>query len=408
MRLGLIGHPLGHSWSPEIHRFLIDEDYELFDILPEELEAFLQKRDFDGLNVTIPYKEKVIPYLDEVDEKAKAIGAVNCIVNRDGRLFGYNTDYLGFRDMLEKNDVDLKGRNAAILGSGGASKAVREAVKDLGGIPYIVSRTHKGDLSYEELYEREAEFPVLINTTPAGMYPHIEEVPADLNRLTHTEVLVDIIANPLRTRLCYQASFKGIKTLGGVDMLVRQAFHADELFLNRKLDESLLEKCLDQLLHSKRNIAFIGMPAAGKTMAGRRLSEACGRKWYDMDAEIERKTGKTPFEIISREGEEKFREIESEVLKELSLNNGSLISCGGGTVLREENMKALAANSLIVRIDRDLSLLITDPKRPLSPDKKGLEELYRKRRHLYERYADITITNNGTKEELTEKLEEYL
>ena len=403
MKLGLIGHPLSHSWSPQIHRFFLGEAYELIDLKPEELETFLKDRDFDGVNVTIPYKTAVMQYLDEIDPAAREIGAVNCIVNRNGRLKGFNTDYLGFRDMLVNAGMEISGKRTAVLGSGGASKAVFRALRDLGAQVSVVSRTPHDDLiSYEELYR--GSFEVIVNTTPVGMYPKISDMPADLNRLECAETVIDVIANPVRSAFLFAAGMRGCRTLGGLEMLVRQAFAAGELFTGRTLDRDLIEPCIRMLLRQKQNIVLIGMPTSGKTTLGALLSEATGKQLVEMDELTEKHMGMSIPRAFAEHGEAFFREAERRTVSEIALYEHSVISCGGGVIKDPENMKKLAANGLIVWLDRRPDLLYGSSDRPLSPDYESVLKLYQERYGIYESFADIRITNNDTIEDCLNRI----
>lgn len=405
MRLGLIGHPLGHSWSPAIHQYFIHEDYQLSDLDEKQLDAFLKEKDFDGLNVTIPYKETVIPYLDELDEMAEKIGAVNCIVNDHGKLKGYNTDWIGFAEMLKHHDVDVKGKKIAVLGSGGASKAIAAALEYLGGIPYVISRRKReGVLTYEELFEREKEFPVIVNTTPVGMYPHCDDVPVDLKRFHHLEAVVDIVANPLRTRLCFEAKSLGLQTCGGFEMLVRQAFAADELFLNKKLNGSMVSSCMNALLKTRRNIVLIGMPTSGKTTVSKELGRVLKRGPVEMDAEIEKKLGTSISQCFAEKGEEYFRKTETEVAREHRQGKGEIISCGGGVIKTPETMRYLSENGLVILMTRNLDQLYPSDDRPLASSKEAVKKLYEERKPLYEKYRDVTVDNSGTIEETIQEI----
>ena len=405
MKLGLIGHPLSHSWSPQIHRFFLGEPYELIDLAPGELEQFFKKRDFDGINVTIPYKTTVMQYLDEIDSAASEIGAVNCIVNRDGRLKGYNTDYLGFRDMLVHAGTEISGKQIAVLGSGGASKAVTKALRDLGGQVSVVSRTPHDDLiGYDELYR--GNFEVIVNTTPVGMYPGIDGMPADLHRLQGVETVIDIIANPVRSALLFTAGLMGCRTLGGLEMLVRQAFAAGELFAGKTLDRDMIGPCINMLKKQKQNIVLIGMPTSGKTTLGVLLSEATGKKPVEMDELTAEHMGMSIPDAFAVYGEAWFREAERRTVREVSLYEHSVISCGGGVIKNPDNMKDLGANGVIVWLDRRPDLLYASSDRPLSPDYDSVLKLYQERYGLYKSFADIRITNNDTIEDCLQRIME--
>ena len=405
MKLGLIGNPLGHSWSPAIHSYLIHADYSLMPLEEEELKPFLEKRDFDGINVTIPYKQTVIPCLDELDENAEKIGAVNCIVNENGRLKGYNTDYEGFRDMLIGHDVPVEGNNVAVLGSGGASKAVRQAIISLKGNPVIISRHKKdGVLTYDELYEQENNFQIIVNTTPVGMSPHMDEVPLDLSRFTSLHYVVDIIANPLCTKLCFEAKRLGIPHLGGFEMLVRQALAADRYFLRKDVDEKLVVPCMNALLEERRNIVLTGMPTSGKTTIAEKLQELTGKKTIEMDDEIVQRIGMSISDYFAEYGEESFRRIEREVAEEHMEGKGEIISCGGGVIKTPETMRALCSNGTVIWIDRDLNYLYSTSDRPLASDQKQVLNLYQQRLPLYDMYSDIHVKNNSSLEDCIDKI----
>lgn len=405
MKLGLIGNPLGHSWSPQIHRILIGEDYQLWQLKEDELDDFFCRRDFDGINVTIPYKQTVMKYLDEIDPAAEETGAVNCIVNRGGVLKGYNTDYSGLRDMLKGHGVNLQNGRTAILGSGGASKAAQTAVKALGGRYDVISRREiPGCISYEEMYRKQAEYTCLINATPVGMYPECDDVPADLNAFSSLHHVVDIIANPLRTRLQWEAKMKGIPYLGGFEMLVRQAADADLLFTGIKVSEEKIRECIKRLLAGRRNIVLIGMPTSGKTTLASMLREMSGRTVYEMDDEITEKLGTTIAECFADKGESYFRQIETETAAEHRSADAAVISCGGGVVKKEINMRYLGENGIIVWVNRAPRHLFPTDSRPLSTTLEQIEKLYDERVSLYERYSDITVENNGTLQEAAEEI----
>lgn len=396
MKLGLIGKPLGHSWSPEIHTFITKQDYSLFELEEEEMHQFLHQKDFDGLNVTIPYKQKVMEDLDEIDPLAKEIGAVNCIVNDKGRLKGYNTDIDGFMGMLKHNHIDVKGKKAAVLGSGGASKAAVCALKHMDAYPYVISRTKRTDTyTYEELYDHESEFQILVNATPVGMKPDYDDTPVDLKRFTHLQAAVDIIANPLRTRLQFDAKMLGITYCGGFEMLVRQAFAADELFTHKKLDEQLVPECMKAVLKKRRNIVLIGMPTSGKSTIAAILGKRTGAAVVEMDEAIEKEIGMSIPECFKTKGETYFRNVEKEVAKKHREAAGEILSCGGGVIKTPDTMRYLSENGLVIWIDRGLKQLFPTDSRPLAGSEQALQNLYQERLPLYQKYSDIHIDNSG-------------
>lgn len=385
---GLIGESLSHSKSKEIHELLGYYPYNLRDIKTNELDEFFKLRKFKGINVTIPYKEVSMSYLDETDELAKEIGAVNTIVNRDGRLIGYNTDYLGFDYSLKFYGIDLKDKKVLILGSGGASKMLQRLVMDKGAKKFVViSRSTENN--YETI-EKFADFEVIINATPLGMYPNNMESKVDLAKFNKLDFVIDLIYNPLKTKLILDAEKLNIKTMSGLMMLVAQAFFACQLFLNKKLDESIIIKIYKKLKFNMGNILLIGMPSCGKTSMGKMLAEKLKRDFYDTDKLIEEEEGKTIPEIFEEKGEDYFRNLESKILKDLSKRNGLVIATGGGAPLREENRYYILQNSLVIYLNRNLENLETSG-RPLSKNLDNLKKLYKERKEIYEDLAHIKV-----------------
>lgn len=396
MKLGLIGNPLGHSWSAEIHKQLIGEKYSLWQLEREELGPFFDAADFDGINVTIPYKQDVMSYLDDIDPDAEKIGAVNCVVNSGGSLKGYNTDLYGLSYLLDHHCIDTMGGTVAILGTGGASKMAAWACRQRNWECVTVSRTpDSGSIGYQQLYDRAGSISLLINATPVGMYPDSDRMPIDIKKLPALKYVVDIVANPVRTELMLEAEDLGIEAYGGLEMLVAQAFRADELFTGRSLDAELISQCVNYLRGGMINIVLTGMPSAGKTSIARLLSKELGRKTVDADDEIVSRIGMPIAEFFVKNGEGAFREIEAEVIKELALMRGVIISTGGGVVKRKDNMHRLARSGMIIWLDRDPSALLVTDDRPLSSSSEAIMKMYEERRPLYEKYCDIRVTNNS-------------
>lgn len=405
MKLGLIGYPLGHSWSPQIHGLLIHEEYAKWDLAEDELADFMKQKDFDGINVTIPYKQAVMPYLDELDVAAEEIGAVNCVVNQQGKLKGYNTDYLGFAGMLQANHIDVTGKKIAMLGTGGASRAVKYALDKAGAHVQTVSRKERpGCITYTQLAQQAEEYQGMVNVTPVGMYPNTEESAVDLAPFNHLEFVIDIVANPLRTKLMFDAKMKGIRTLGGFEMLVRQAYSADELFIGHRLEPSQVNTCMNALYHQMRNIVLIGMPTSGKTTLAEKLSYVTRRPVVEMDDEIEKKLGTSIKECFAEKGEAYFRQVEQETAQQLRTASGVIISCGGGVVTNDRTMRALSENGIVVWIQRDLKHLFSTDSRPLSGNEEYMKQLYESRKDLYQKYSDVTIINDNQKEEAVAKI----
>ena len=404
MEYGLLGERLGHSFSPQIHRDLAGYDYQLLPTPPEAVEDLFARRAFQGLNVTIPYKRTVMPLCDEIDPRAAAIGAVNTVVNRNGRLTGYNTDIDGFLYMARRAGVDMAGKKVVILGSGGTSRTARAAAGELGAREIITVSRH-GEDNYQNL-SRHADAQVLVNTTPVGMYPNWGQSPVSLESFPALEGVLDVVYNPLRTALLLQAEERGLPRSCGLPMLVAQAKRAAELFTGRNIDDSRTEAVLHGLRGQLTNIVLIGMPGCGKTTVGRALAGKLGRTFVDLDEEIVRRAGTSIPEIFAREGEAGFRERESALVREFGERTGLVVSTGGGVVTRRENYIPLKQNGLLLHLRRDPAALPTDG-RPLS-QATAPEELWRRRAPLYAAFADGEIDNNGTLAGTLEQIEKEM
>ena len=406
MKYGLIGGRLSHSFSPEIHGRLDSNPYELKELREDELESFLKAKGFYGINVTLPYKEKVIPYLDAIDYTAEKIGAVNTVVNEDGKLIGYNTDYHGMLYMLRYHTVSLTKKTVAILGTGGTSKTAMAVSEHLGAEKiYRVSRNAgDGVITYENLYEIANEVDIIINTTPVGMYPSINEMPVDLDKLPTLAAVVDVIYNPLRSALLMKAEKKGIKAVGGLYMLVAQAVVASEKFLGKTYSLETYDKIYNELKLKKENIVLIGMPSSGKSTVGKILAERLGRSFVDTDKVIEQMTEREISQIFEKGGEALFREKERAAIREVAASSGAVIATGGGAVLNRENIEVLRRNGRIFFLDRPLDELTPTADRPLALDKKALEALYEKRYPLYVEAADSVITVDCDAPSVAEKI----
>ncbi len=409
MEYGLIGEKLGHSFSREIHQRLGGYDYRLQELTPAQLPAFLEKRDFRGVNVTIPYKQTVIPLLDEVDPKAAAIGAVNTIVNRRGRLCGYNTDYDGMAALARHAGLTLKNKNVLILGTGGTSRTAMTVAADLGAAEIRrVSRTGRGDAI---TYEQAADLPVqvLINTTPCGMYPGCDGQPMDLSRFGWLEGVLDAVYNPLRTRLVLQARDNGARGQGGLYMLVAQAAAACRLFLDRPLPDGALDSVYRAIHGQKQNIVLTGMPGSGKSTVGRVLARQLDRELVDTDTEIIRVAKKPIPEIFAQRGERGFRDLESQVIQEVSRRTGLVIATGGGAILREENVRCLRQNGRIYFLDRPAEDIQPTDDRPLARDMEAVRQRYAERYPRYTSTADAAVPVRGSAEDVAAAIrEEFL
>ena len=406
MRYGLIGEKLGHSFSKIIHEKLADYTYDLIPLSLEELDVFMREKEFSAINVTIPYKETVIPYLDEVDPKAAKMGAVNTVVQRNGKLFGYNTDYFGFRYMLEHNHIQIAGKKVLVLGRGGASKAVIAVLEDMGAaeIHTIYYKIAEDSISYETCYALHTDAQVIVNTTPVGMYPNSGHTPIDLTPFTNLEAVADVVYNPLRTRLVLDAEEKGCQAIGGLEMLVGQAKYAVEIFLDQSLPEDSIDVVYKDLMAERRNLVLIGMSGCGKSTLGKLAAEKLGKTFVDTDAEITKRIGMSIADYFAAYGEDSFRKVESEVVQEISTQNNLVISTGGGVIKNPENIRWLKGNGTIIWIQRDPELLESGNGRPLVPDQEAVRRLYKERLPLYTAAAETIIENDGNEEEALQKI----
>jgi len=390
MKCGLLGRHLSHSYSPRIHAMLGDYSYELFEIEPEKLGSFLLNSDWDGINVTIPYKKDVIPYLDELSPIAQKLGAVNTVVRRDGRLIGHNTDYFGFLTMVRSSGLDVSGKKALVLGSGGASNTAVAVLGGLGETAIVVSRRAR-DTSRNLHLHRDAA--VLVNTTPVGMFPHTGSSPVDLDILPNLEGVLDVIYNPARTKLLLDAENRGLVTMNGLLMLVAQAKEAAEWFTGNTIADNTIPSISAALRRQMENVILIGMPGCGKSTVGKLLADRLGKEFVDADAVTAERAGMPIPEIFSTFGEDVFRRHETAALDSLGMQSGKIISTGGGCVTRERNYSLLHQNGTLFWLQRDPANLPTEG-RPLSQKIKA-EEMYRIRKPLYEAFADFIINNDG-------------
>lgn len=394
MKSGLLGRKLGHSYSPQIHSFLGDYSYELFEREPEEVEDFLKNNDFSAINVTIPYKKTVMPYC-RLTETANYMGSVNTIIRQpDGSLLGHNTDYFGFTSMVLRSGLDPRGKKCLVLGSGGASVTTVAVLKEMGAEVVVISRT--GENNYTNLH-LHADAAIICNTTPVGMYPHNGSSPIDLTLFPRLEGVLDVIYNPTRTQLLLDAQARGLKNCNGLWMLVAQAKEAAEWFLNRKLDDDLIGDVYRKMQLQMENIILIGMPGCGKSTVGKKIADALGKQFVDADEALVKTFGRSIPDIFAEEGEAGFRDKETKILTELGKQSGLVIATGGGCVTQAHNYPLLHQNGTIFWLTRDLELLPTEG-RPLSQSNK-LSDMYRIRKPLYEKFADHRIDNNGSCEE---------
>ena len=404
-KYGLLGEKLGHSYSPAIHALLGDYEYRLYECPREELDGFLTRRDFTGLNVTIPYKKAVIPYCAQLSPIAEKLGSVNVLIRRkDGALYGDNTDAYGFAGMVAHSGIAVAGKKVLVLGSGGASATVCAVLEQLGAARVVVI-SRSGENNYNNL-DRHADADVIVNTTPVGMYPNNGASPLDLRAFPRCSGVLDILYNPARTALMLQAEELGIPCAGGLYMLVAQAKRTAELFLDTEIDDGEIVRIRDLLARRMQNLVLIGMPGSGKTTVAARLGQALGRPVLDSDAAVEQAAGISIPQIFADQGQEAFRALETQALARLGKGSAGIIATGGGCVTRRENYPLLHQNSVIFWLRRDTDKLPREG-RPISLS-RDLKELEREREPLYRAFADYTVDNNGPVEDAVKQILEVM
>lgn len=389
-KYGLLGAHLEYSYSPEIHSKFGDYQYDLIEIPEEKLKDVVNSPEYDGFNVTIPYKRSVITLCDEVSSEALRIGAVNTIVKENGLKKGYNTDYFGFCYMLKRNNIELKGKKCMVLGNGGASAMVQTVMRDQGASEIVVVSRH-GEDNYDNL-DRHFDSEIIVNATPVGMYPNNGVSLVNVDDFPNLSGAVDLIYNPNKTKFILDATTRGIPSCGGLSMLVAQAEKSSELFQHRVIDDEEIDAAIYDIRSELLNVVLIGMPGAGKTFLGRRIAEREHRKFIDLDDLIVEREGMSIPEIFRTKGEDYFRNVETEVLRETCKMSGVVIACGGGIVKRKQNYNLAKQNSRIIWVKRDLDKLDTEG-RPISQT-KSVEEIYEARKDLYEAWSDYFIDNN--------------
>ena len=407
MKCGLLGKKLSHSYSPAIHNMLASYSYDLFEKEENEVESFIKSGIFDGINVTIPYKQTVIPYLDELSDVAKRIGSVNTVVKRsDGTLYGHNTDYYGFTYMVKRSGVDVEGKKVIVLGDGGASLTICTVLSDLKAKEVVVFSLFTEN-TYDKLnlhYDAE----IIVNATPVGMYPNTgKSLIEDMSKFTKCEAVFDVIFNPAKTQLLLDAEKCGIKAYNGLSMLVAQAVRSSEMFTDTQIVDEKIESVISALELQMKNIVLVGMPGCGKTYTAKLLANELEREVIDIDEQIVIKAGMTIPEIFEKYGEEYFRNLETEVLSEFCKQSSKIISTGGGAVTKQENFDIIRQNAIVIWINREIENLAKDG-RPLSQS-GNLNEMYNKRKPMYEKISDFSIKNEqgiNPVSEIKEKLDE--
>ncbi len=394
MKYGCIGEHLSHSFSKEIHTALADYEYEIKEIERTNLSQFMEAHDFLAINVTIPYKELVIPHMYYIDSHAMEIGAVNTVVNKSGKLYGYNTDFFGMCGLISHAKIKIKGKKILILGTGGTSKTAAAVAEHLGACEIIKAsrKTKDGAVSYDDVYTYHTDAEIVINTTPLGMYPDIYKSPLDISKFKNLSGVLDAIYNPLRSELVTDALKRGVPAEGGLYMLVAQGVRASEIFTDTDYPSYELDRVFNKILREKENIVLTGMPGSGKSTVGSILSKQLSRELIDTDALIEDKAKMKITDIFAKLGEVRFRELEAEVIKEASLKTGVIISTGGGAILRSDNVSSLKKNGRIYFIDRPVETLTPTDDRPLADTKEAIIKRYNERYSIYKSTADAVIS----------------
>ena len=406
MKYGCIGEHLKHSFSKEIHGLIADYDYVIRELRPEEVDGFMREADFLAINVTIPYKETVIPYLSYIDEGARLICAVNTIVNRDGKLYGYNTDFFGMSALARRAGIDFKDKKVLILGTGGTSKTAYAVAKAHGAKEVVKASRNpaNGTVSYTDVYNMHTNAEIIINTTPLGMYPNIMGKPIELSKFKKLCGVLDAVYNPLNTPLILEAKRLGIPADGGLYMLVAQGVRASEIFLDTTYSPLLLDEVYARIEKDKKNIVLIGMPASGKTTVGKILAQKLGREIIDTDDLIVDTTGKCIPDIFRDSGEAEFRRIECDAVAFASAKSAVIISTGGGVILNSENTENLSKNGRIYFIDRPLGMLIPTGDRPTASTREAIEKRFAERYDIYKASADVCIDGSGSADEVADAI----
>ncbi|MCL2388413.1 MAG: shikimate kinase [Defluviitaleaceae bacterium] len=416
-KFGLLGQKLAHSYSPAIHAAFGGYDYALFEVEPQNLSDFMKSSTFTGINVTIPYKQAVLPFCAEISPVAQEIGSVNTIIRRtDGSLYGHNTDATGFKRVacaaignpytkphtrLDSTNR-VTGKKVIILGNGGSSLSVIHVMRELGASEIIVVGRKDNN---ESFLRQHSDTAILVSCTPVGMYPNVNEAPCSLANFPNLECVMDIIYNPTRTRLMMDAEARGIPNIGGLMMLIGQAAESSEMFTGRWVSEVVEKNAINKIRRQMENIILIGMPGSGKTTHGKLLAEELNKPFIDTDDEIQKAANRTIPEIFAQEGEVGFRKLETEALAKIGKESGLVIATGGGCVTREENYPHLHQNGIIIFTERDTQNLAREG-RPLSQG--DLSALYEKRLPMYRRFADISINANGEPQPVVQKILEAL
>lgn len=388
-KFGLIGKGLEYSYSVPIHQMFGNYTYELLETEESELEARVRDHEYDGFNITLPYKRKILEFCDEISPEALATGSVNTIIREFGKIKGYNTDYFGFCYLLDRNKIDVKGKKCMVLGSGGVSHTVQQVLKDRRAESItVVSRT--GAVNYENLQQhRDAE--IIINATPVGMYPDNGRSLIDFREFPQCCGAVDVIYNPDKTWFILDAMAHDIPCAGGISMLVAEIKQASELFQGKEISFDDIDSAIYEIRSQKLNYILIGMPGSGKTYLGGQMAKARNRDFYDLDTCIEKSEGMSRRKIVEEKGESYYRDRETECLRKICKKNGIVVAAGSGIVTRRANYSLMKQNGRIIWIKRDLDKLEIDD---YSPTPEELRKLYEERSGLYDSWSDYFIDNN--------------
>lgn len=397
MKYGLIGTDVQYSYSKKLHEMMGRDKYELLILKPEQLALFLTKKEFLGINVTMPFKVDCMQYLDNMEQRARQIGSVNTIINQRGFLMGYNTDYIGFMYLLNKNNVDVFGKDCVVMGSGGTSKMIRVALQNKGaGRVRYCSRIKNNGMSYRDL-ANDIDVQILINATPVGRYPNIEDKPVDISGMKSLETVIDINYDPYTSALGVDAKERGLKYVGGIDMLVMQAGAAHKLFTNKRVSDNEIDKLTKKIIRGSINIVLIGMMGSGKSTIGKKLAKKLKKRFVDTDDLLEQSADASIAQIINARGIDEFRKMESNLINRCSSLKNAVIATGGGAIENIDNIRKLRKNGLIVFLNRDLDKAIKsvfvegNKKRPLAVDEVTYKRLYEERYEKYRMCADIII-----------------
>ena len=392
MKFGLLGRTLGHSFSPRIHSALGNTNYELFEREPSQLQEFFADPELQGINITIPYKVNALEACDVVDPRAERIGCVNTMVRKDGKWYGYNTDYDGFVFTLQHAGIDVSDKECIILGDGASSATVHVALEDLGA-KNIVHLSRKTAPFYGDAPNYYETAQIIINCTPIGMYPHNPANLIDITQFSKLEGVVDLIYNPRRTILLLQAEMMEIPHCDGLPFLVAQGVEAAKHFQGESFGTKEIEQILRDMRREKENIILIGMPGVGKTTVGKALGEEMGRTCVDVDHELEKEIGDIST-YITEQGEPAFREKEAEMIAKFGTQTGLIISTGGGCVTVPKNFAHLRQNGRIYQLTQPVENLSTSGRVLSSGGIERLRELEATRTPMYESFAQCIVEHN--------------